>query len=751
MKVETIPPKLFDLIQLDPYLDPFKHEICRRYEVFQETLKKIEKCGGIERFSSAYKEFGLHVQSDGSVSCLEWAPGADSIALVGDFNNWDQAANVYNKGEFGRFALTIPPAEDGTCRIKHGSKLKTAVTKDGKTTLKLSPWAVYVTCPTDSVVYHQEMYNPPTRVELTGGHPERPKSLRIYEAHVGISSPEGKVNTYRGFADDVIPRIAKQGYNCIQLMAVMEHVYYASFGYQVTSFFGASSRCGTPDDLRYLVNKAHSLGLVILLDVVHSHASKNILDGLNEWDGTTDGYFHGSARGYHNLWDSRLFDYTKIEVLRFLLSNLRWWIDEYGFDGFRFDGVTSMIYHSHGMNDDFSGGYPMYFGLNADSDSIVYLTLVNHFLHKKYPFVITIAEEVSGMPALCRPVEEGGQGFDYRLAMAIPDMWIKLLKHEKDEDWDLEKIVHTLEDRRYREGHVAYAESHDQALVGDKTIAFWLMDKEMYDNMSCLSPMTPIIERGLAFHKEIRMLTMALGGEAWLNFIGNEFGHPEWLDFPRVGNGESYHYARRQFNLPDDQMLRYKFLNEWDRSMNQLEEKHGFLHKGPAYVSWKHQGDKVIAMERGPLVFVFNFHHEKSFADYKVGVNYENEFAVALCSDDAKYGGHSRVDGKSRYHTFRSDWADRTHHICVYVPSRSASPPRIDPSNSFIGPPPYMANSPYPDLFYRVGELSDGRVFFTSHLLFPGGGAPSDLTRPSNIPLRPWTAVVRDSREVASH
>ncbi|RCN27981.1 isoamylase protein, partial [Ancylostoma caninum] len=400
-------------------------------------------------------------------------------------DGWNRETHKYTREEHGKWRLVVPPNADGSCAIPHNSIIKIAVTRQGHTVDKLSPWATYVTRPKETVVYHQQFFNPPNRYQLKHPRPSKPESLRIYEAHVGISSPEGKVNSYRAFADDVIPRIARQGYNTIQLMAVMEHVYYASFGYQVTSFFAPA----------------------------------------------------------------------RIETLRFLLSNIRWWVEEYGFDGFRFDGVTSMIYHSHGIADSLSGGYPMYFGLNADTDSLVYLMLANDFLHKKYPQIITIAEEVSGMPALCRPVDEGGQGFDYRLAMALPDMWIKILKHMKDEDWKIGDIVHTLENRRWGEPNVAYAESHDQALVGDKTIAFWLMDKEMYDFMSLTTPYTPIIERGIALHKMIRLLTMALGGEAWLNFIGNEFGHPEWLDFPRVGNNESFHYCRRQFNLADDELL----------------------------------------------------------------------------------------------------------------------------------------------------------------------------------------------------
>lgn len=411
--------------------------------------------------------------------------------------------------------------------------------------------------------------------------PDRPKSLKIYESHVGIATQNFEVGTYQNFSTNILPRIVRQGYNAIQVMAVMEHAYYASFGYQVTSFYAASSRYGNPDDLKRMVDEAHRLGLYVLLDVVHSHASKNVQDGLNQFDGTNSCFFHDGPRGEHSLWDSRLFNYTEYEVLRFLLSNLRWWHDEYSFDGYRFDGVTSMLYHSRGIGEGFSGDYNEYFGLNVDTDAIVYLALANDMLHMVNPQIITIAEDVSGMPTLCRPVSEGGIGFDYRLAMAIPDKWIELLKEARDEDWDIGNIVHTLTNRRWMENTVAYAESHDQALVGDKTLAFWLMDKEMYTHMSVLSDANLIIERGIALHKLIRLLTHTLGGEAYLNFMGNEFGHPEWLDFPRVGNNESFHYARRQWNLVDDQNLKYKYLNEFDRAMNIADEQYHWLSSNP--------------------------------------------------------------------------------------------------------------------------------------------------------------------------
>jgi 1,4-alpha-glucan branching enzyme len=514
--MSTIVPKIEDLLQSDGYLRLHEHEIRRRYQEFSNILDGINKSEGIEGFVRSYKKYGIHVNADNSITCLEWCPGAEALFLRGDFNDWNRISHPFKKLDFGKWELTIP-AIDGQPAIKHLSKLKLVVlTKSAEMADRISPWATYVVQPpksTGNTCYDHVLWNPPNdqKYVFKNKKPVAPKNLKIYESHVGIASKEYKVATYREFADNVIPRIKKQGYNAVQLMAVMEHAYYASFGYQVTSFYAVSSRYGTPEELKYLIDVAHDNGIYMLLDIVHSHASKNVLDGLNKFDGTDGCFFHSGGRGFHDLWDSRLFDFTQWEVLRFLLSNLCWYLDEYQFDGFRFDGVTSMLYHTHGMGHGFSGDYNEYFGLNTDTQSFNYLQLANYVIHKFYDNAITIAEDVSGMPALCRPVEEGGGGFDYRLGMAIPDMWIKILKEKSDDDWNMQDIVHTLTNRRWQEKTVAYAESHDQALVGDKTLAFWLMDKEMYDFMSKVSPLTGIIDRGLALHKMIRLITHSLG------------------------------------------------------------------------------------------------------------------------------------------------------------------------------------------------------------------------------------------------
>ncbi|KAJ9295244.1 CAZyme family GH13 [Paecilomyces variotii] len=664
------------VVQLDPWLEPYKEALRTRFSYAQKWIKAIEGSeGGLEKFSKGYEKFGLNVNANGDITYREWAPNAIQAYLIGDFNNWDRTATPMQKNDFGVWEVTLP-AKDGVPAIPHNSKLKISMEIPGGERIdRLPAWIKRVVQDLSvSPVYEAVFWNPPAEERYTfkQQRPKRPESLRIYEAHVGISSPETRVATYKEFTKNMLPRIKYLGYNAIQLMAIMEHAYYASFGYQVNNFFAASSRYGTPEDLKELIDTAHSLGLVVLLDVVHSHASKNVLDGLNMFDGTDHLYFHGGGKGQHELWDSRLFNYGHHEVLRFLLSNLRFWMEEYQFDGFRFDGVTSMLYTHHGIGTGFSGGYHEYFGPSVDEDGVMYLQLANEMLHQLYPEVITVAEDVSGMPALCLPLSLGGVGFDYRLAMAVPDLYIKWLKEKTDDEWDMGSLSFTLTNRRHGEKTIAYAESHDQALVGDKTLMMWLCDKEMYDHMSVLSPLTPVIERGMSLHKLIRLVTHGLGGEGYLNFEGNEFGHPEWLDFPREGNGNSFWYARRQLNLTEDHLLRYRFLNEFDRAMQLTEEKYGWLHSPQAYVSLKNETDKVLVFERAGLLWIFNFHPTNSFTDYRVGVETAGTYRIVLDSDDTEFGGFGRNQKETRFFTTDLPWNGRKNFVQVYIPTRTA-------------------------------------------------------------------------------
>lgn len=664
-------------VKLDPWLSPFQDVLKRRHGKAKEWEKKIEQSeGSMEKFAKGTELFGLNVRDDNSIVYREWAPNAASASLVGDFNDWNRQSHPMKKNDFGVFEVVVPPNANGQPAIPHNSKVKIFLSlSNGQQVDRLPAWIKYVTQDLSvSPAYDARFWNPPASEKYVFKHPrpKKPESVRVYEAHVGISSPELKVATYKEFTKNMLPRIKALGYNVIQLMAIMEHAYYASFGYQINNFFAASSRYGPPEDLKELVDTAHGMGLVVLLDVVHSHASKNVLDGINEFDGTDHQYFHEGGKGRHDLWDSRLFNYGSHEVLRFLLSNLRFWMDEYHFDGFRFDGVTSMLYIHHGIGSGFSGGYHEYFGAEVDEEAVVYLMLANKMLHDLYPEVITIAEDVSGMPTLCLPDSDGGVGFDYRLAMAIPDMWIKILKEQKDEDWEMSNICWTLTNRRHGEKTIAYCESHDQALVGDKTLMMHLCDAEMYTNMSTLTPLTPVIDRGMALHKMIRLLTHGLGGEGYLNFEGNEFGHPEWLDFPREGNQNSFWYARRQLNLTEDHLLRYRFLNDFDAAMNTTEDKYGWLHAPQAFISLKHEGDKIIVFERAGVVFAFNFNTTQSFADYRIGIEEPGTYKIVLDTDSKAFGGFGRNDESTRFFTTPMEWNGRKNWTHIYLPSRTA-------------------------------------------------------------------------------
>eukprot|EP00451_Oxyrrhis_marina_P028816 CAMPEP_0204361538 /NCGR_PEP_ID=MMETSP0469-20131031/38889_1 /ASSEMBLY_ACC=CAM_ASM_000384 /TAXON_ID=2969 /ORGANISM="Oxyrrhis marina" /LENGTH=1306 /DNA_ID=CAMNT_0051349943 /DNA_START=36 /DNA_END=3956 /DNA_ORIENTATION=+ len=667
-------PTVFDL---DPSLEEHRGHFDHRSHFYHKWINDIAAAGDtLESFSEGWTQFGFRRDGDALVF-TEWLPSARAAALVGEFNGWDPDATPLEPGEFGRWSVRLRDTEGGP-RIAHGSKLKLRIQcPDGSWVDRIPAWIRYSIQNPETNLFDGVHWMPEEKDTYVLQHPRprRPESLRIYEAHVGMAGIEERVATYNEFTDVVLPRIKRLGYNAVQLMAVAEHAHYGCFGYHVTSFFAPASRCGSPEDLKRLVDTAHRMGIIVLMDLVHAHMSSNTLDGIAQQDGTDHCYTHGGPKGHHDAWDSKLFNYGKWEVMRFLLSNLRWWIDEYGFDGFRFDGVTSMLYHHHGLGTGFSGGYHEYFGPATDVESCVYMMLANDLVHRLCPSsAVTVAEDVSGMPTLCRPVAEGGFGFDYRLSMALPDLWIKMLKEQSDDEWNMGNLTHTLQNRRWREKCIAYSESHDQSIVGDKTIAMWLMDKEMYFHMSrVVNPDSLIVDRGMALHKMIRLMTCGLGGEGYLTFLGNEFGHPEWVDFPREGNGWSYKHCRRRWDLADDETLKYNWLQLFDEALMHAEERFGWLASEEQYCTLAHEGDKVVVFERGDCVFVLNLHPTQSFTDYKIGVKFATPAVIVLDTDEPRFGGQGRLlHGHHHPFPLSEPWQGREHSIQVYIPARTA-------------------------------------------------------------------------------
>ena len=658
------------LVKNDSWLEPFEDAIRGRHDHTEWVKNKLTKNGKytLAQFASGHEYFGLHKTARGWVF-REWAPNATEIFLVGDFNNWQEQPKYQLKRIEGTGNWELKLSEKA---LRHGDLYKMKVKWNGGEGERIPAWCRRVVQDEQTKIFSAQVWHPehPYVMKKKRFKPNT-GPLLIYECHVGMSQDAEKVGSYKEFMENVLPRVAEDGYNCIQVMAIQEHPYYGSFGYHVSSFFAPSSRFGTPEELKELIDTAHKMGLAVIMDIVHSHAVKNEVEGLGNLAGDPNQFFYPGDRHQHPAWDSLCFDYGKDEVIHFLLSNCRYWMEEYGFDGFRFDGVTSMLYYSHGLGEAFCG-YPDYFNGHQDDNAICYLTLANLLIHEVNPNAITIAEEVSGMPGLAARYEDGGYGFDYRMAMNIPDYWIKTIKELRDEDWKPSSIFWEVKNRRPDEKTISYCESHDQALVGDKTLIFRLIDADMYWHFK-KGDENGTVHRGIALHKMIRLVTAAAINGGYLNFMGNEFGHPEWIDFPREGNGWSYKYARRQWNLVDNKELDYHYLGDFDKAMISVLKSEKQLQKKPVVEIWHNDGDQVLAFMRGDLIFVFNFNPTRSFTDYGFLVP-TGSYEVVLNTDSTDFGGNGLADDTMTHLTNFDELYVKDHKewLKLYLPARSA-------------------------------------------------------------------------------
>ena len=652
---------MLKLVEDDKLLKPFAGIIEKRHrqalamerEFTYRTTRLSDSC-------NSYLYYGLHRTNEGWVF-REWAPNATAIYLLGEFNEWRKHPDyALTKVGDGNWEIKLPQEA-----LEHQMLYRLLVEWNGGSGERLPSHVRRVIQDEYTKIYSAQVWEPLNPYQMRHERPKRSEYPLIYEAHIGMSTEHRRVSTFTEFRLFVLPRIVDLGYNTIQLMAVQEHPYYGSFGYQVANFFAVSSRFGTPDDLKALIDTAHSMGIRVIMDIVHSHAVNNEVEGLSRFDGSYDQYFYPGNRGFHSLWGSRCFDYGKHEVLNFLLSNCKYWLEEFHFDGYRFDGITSMLYWDHGLNKDFTE-YNLYYDGNQDENAITYLTLANRVIHQVDPEAITIAEDMSGMPGVASPIEDGGMGFDYRMNMGTPDYWIKLLKEKRDEEWHVGDLFYELTNKREEEHTISYAESHDQALVGDKTIFFRLVDKAIYTSMGVFDK-NVLIERGMALHKMIRLVTIGTAADGYLNFMGNEWGHPEWIDFPREGNGWSYDHARRLWSLVDDENLRFRFLNAFDKSMIQTVNETRVFHWRPEPLVRDNER-QVLIFTRGDYLFVFNFNPEKSFPDYVFDAP-SGKYTMLLDTDSKNFDGLGRIDEKMEH--FTRYVSPGRGQLSLYIPART--------------------------------------------------------------------------------
>ena len=661
--------RTLNIIKHDLWLEPFEEAINGRYRYALGKKSELTNGGkqSLSDFATGYLYFGLHKTSKGWVF-REWAPNATQIYLIGTFSNWkEDQAYAMTRLENGNWEIELPADV-----LHHGDLYKLIVHWNGGCGERIPAWATRVVQDAQTGIFNAQVWDPQTPyVFKTKNFKPATDPLLIYECHIGMAQQEEKVGTYNEFREKILPRIAQAGYNCIQVMAIQEHPYYGSFGYHVSNFFAASSRFGTPDELKELIDAAHALGIAVIMDIVHSHSVKNEVEGLANFAGDPNQYFYPGARREHPAWDSLCFDYGKNEVIHFLLSNCKYWLEEYSFDGFRFDGVTSMLYFSHGLGEAFVN-YADYYNGHQDDNAICYLTLANDLIHQVKVNAITIAEDVSGMPGIAAKIEDGGYGFDYRMAMNIPDYWIRTIKDKIDEDWKPSSMFWEVTNRRKNEKTISYAESHDQALVGDKTIIFRLIDADMYWHMQ-KGDANYVVNRGIALHKMIRLITASTMNGGYLNFMGNEFGHPEWIDFPREGNGWSCKYARRQWDLVDNKNLLYHAMADFDADMLKLLKGVKSFQTTPVQEIWHNDEDQVLAFQRKDLIFVFNFNPKKSFTDYGFLVT-PGKYMAVLNTDSPLYGGNGLTDDTVEHFTIADPLyaREKKEWLKIYIPARTA-------------------------------------------------------------------------------
>ena len=619
----------------DEWLMPYKDVIDRRHEMIMALKERLSVDGSLSKGMNNHIYYGLHRDAKGNWVFREWAPNATKIYIVGEFNNWKRTeAYALRPIGGGNWEIVLP-----SMFLDHGTLYKLYIEWKGGGAERLPAYLTRAVQDPVTKTFCAQVWDPAVPYEWKNDKPGKRPHPMIYECHIGMAAEEEKVGTFEEFRQNVLPKVAQLGYDTLQIMALQEHPYYGSFGYQVANFYALSSRFGTPEEFKALVDEAHGLGIAVVMDIVHSHSVDNEAEGLGMFDGKEDLYFYTGWQGRHPAWGSRCFDYGKDETKYFLLSNCKFWMEEYHIDGFRFDGVTSMLYWDHGLEKAFVG-YDNYFNQGVDENAVAYLALANILIHEMNDDAFTIAEDVSGMAGLAAPLVMGGVGFDFRMSMGVADNWIKWIKELSDDHWSMGEMWWQLTNKREDEKTISYAECHDQAMVGDKTIAFRLMDKEMYFSMNKESQ-SPIVDRGMALHKMIRLVTMATCGNGYLTFMGNEFGHPEWIDFPREGNGWSYKHARRQWSLAEPDYLRYKYLRNFDEAMVHLAQQEAILDEKPELFV-QDEEKKILIFKRKSCIFALNFNPTTSFTDYGFAVP-AGKYKVVLNSDESEFDGFSRL------------------------------------------------------------------------------------------------------------
>ena len=574
-----------------------------------------------------YEKMGAHeAERDGikGIYFAVWAPAAQCVQVVGDFNNWDGAGYEMTRlGESGIFELF-------TDKAQLGSMYKYLITaRDGRKLYKADPYGNYcqVRPETASIVTSLDGFRWDDESWICEQnklvHEKQP--ISIYEVHPGSwkkkddGTEDGFLN-YRELADELSEYVRDMGYTHVELMGIAEHPYDGSWGYQVTGYYAPTSRYGTPEDFMYLINKFHKLGIGVILDWVPAHFPKD-LHGLSLFDGAPCYEYADPRKGEHKDWGTKVFDYGKGEVVSFLVSSAAFWFEKYHIDGLRVDAVSSMLYLDYGREN--GEWVPNKYGGNENLEAIEFLKTLNMTIFREYPHALMIAEESTAWPLVSKPVDAGGLGFNFKWNMG----WMNDTLRYFSLDGLSRKYNHNLLTFSF---FYAFSENFILPISHDEVV---------HGKCSLIGKMSGTYEEKFDTLRAFFGYMIAHPGKK-LCFMGQEFGQfIEW-----------------RFDKELDWLLldyeKHCALKSYVKKLNSVYKKYpqlwqiDYSWEGFSWCVSDDCDNSVIAFTRkdkngGALVCVCNLTSVER-DKYSFGVEKEGIYEVILNSDDAKYSGGGR-------------------------------------------------------------------------------------------------------------
>lgn len=565
----------------------------------------------------AQQFFGAHKTGDGVFTFRVWAPHAVKVCLIGDFNDWDENGCPLTKlNDGGAWECTV-----GGVKPFDAYKFL-IVTRDGRRVFKADPYAVHSeTRPgTASKIFIGDYkWRDGAWLKKRKEGDVYSSPVNIYEMHLGSwrKHPDGNPFTYRELAADLVPYVKNMGYTHIELLPVTEHPFDGSWGYQVTGYFSVTSRYGTPDDFKYLVDECHRAGIGVILDWVPAHFPKDA-HGLFEFDGEPCYEYADLNKGEHMQWGTKIFDYGKNEVRSFLISNACFFFDEYHIDGLRVDAVASMLYLDYGRE---KGQWsPNINGGNENLEAVEFLKQLNETVFSQHGDVMMIAEESTSWPLVSRPVYLGGLGFNFKWNMG----WMNDILKYCSLDGIYKKFNHDLVTFSF---FYAFSENFVLPISHDEVV---------HGKCSLINKMPGDYEEKFAGVRAFLGYMYAHPGKKLL-FMGSEFGQfIEW-DYKKELDWLLLDYEK------------HRLLKDYSRELNRFYKKNtpmwqiDYSWEGFSWIVSDDKDNSVIAFVRTDrsgerIIAVCNFTNVMR-CSYRMGVPESGSYEIVFNSDDAKFGG----------------------------------------------------------------------------------------------------------------